>query len=120
MKHYFRIIAIVSIALSCYIGDGSALRFHAQTATVGSRVASIPFEIGGENYVLVKGRVNGSEAMTFILDSGGGSGLVLYYKSAQALNAKSNGNGTGGGAGEKTFETTSIKGASLSLLGVTL
>ncbi len=85
-----------------------------------AKVASIQVEISGDNYVLIKARVNDSESLTFILDSAAGSGLVLYYKAAQALGLKGEGKGRGSGAGENTFETSSIKGASLTLSGVTM
>ena len=92
----------------------------AQVPAVQTRVASIPLEIAGDNYLLLKARVNDSEPMTFELDSGGGSGLVLYHRAAELLKVKSAGKGKGGGAGEATFETSLIKGASLSIGGVTM
>ena len=45
---------------------------------------------------------------------------MLYYKAGEALKLKGEGKGKGGGAGERAFETTSIKGASLSLSEVTM
>ncbi len=93
---------------------------RAQIPAVQTRVASIPLEIAGDNYILLKARVNDSEPMTFELDSGGGSGLVLYHRAAELLKVKSAGKGKGGGAGEATFETSLIKGASLSIGGVTM
>jgi len=109
---------IAGIALAC--GLCAFTNVAAQNPTTQAKVASIPLEIAGENYVLIKGRVNDSGPLTFMLDSGAGSGLVLYNRTAQALNLKSEGKGKGSGAGESTFETASIKGASLSFPGVTL
>ena len=100
---------IALIALSgCVVVNGASQ----------SPAASIPLEEAGENYVLIKARVNGSEPLTFSLDSGAGSGLVLYFKAAQALGLKPQGKGEGGGAGEETFATTLVKGVSLSFPGV--
>ena len=113
-------VAIVSLDLSSGRGVGFPARAAAQAPTARTSVASIPLEIAGDNYVLIKARVNGSEPLTFLLDSGAGSGLVLYYKAAEALKLKGEGKGKGGGAGERAFETTSIKGASLSLSEVTM
>jgi len=116
-----RRVTIAWIALTCCAsGQFHVTNVTAQNPTPTATVASIPFEIAGENYVLIKARVNDSGPLTFLLDSGAGSGLVLYNQAAQALNLKGEGKGKGGGAGESTFETALIKGASLSFPGVTL
>ena len=83
-----------------------------------TKVATIPIEIDSENYVFIKARINGSEPLTFELDSGAGSGLVLYFNAAKSLGLKLQGTGKGSGAGETTFETSFIKGVSLSFAGV--
>jgi hypothetical protein len=112
-------LVIALITLAGWAGGQSFVNnSSAQSPAMQAKVASIPIEIAGENYLLIKARVNGSEPLTFILDSGGGSGLVLYFEAAQALRVKLQGKGKGGGGGEGTFETTSIKGVSLSLPGV--
>ena len=82
-----------------------------------TRVATIPVEVDAENYVFMKARVNGSEPLTFELDSGAGSGVVLYSEAAQRLRLTLQGKGKGSGGGESTFETSFIKGASLSFAG---
>ncbi len=117
-----RRVTIGLIAMTCCVGAQSFVTsVAAQNPVVKqAEVASIPVEITGENYVLIKARVNDSEPLTFILDSAAGSGLVLYLKAAQALGLKGEGKGRGSGAGEGTFETSSIKGASLTLPGVTM
>src|SRR5229473_2333999 len=111
-----RRVAIALIALTCCAGaQGLLTSVTAQNpAVTQAKVASIPVEITGDNYILIKARVNGSGPLTFILDSGGGSGLVLYFKAAQALGLKLQGKGKGGGAGQGTFDTTSMKGVSLN------
>src|SRR5258708_37338053 len=90
-------IALIALALcaseQCLVNSVPAQNL---TPTPG-KVASIPVEIEGDNYVLIKARVNGSEPLTFILDSAAGSGLVLYYKAAQALSLRSEGSGRGSG-----------------------
>ena len=108
-------VALIAF-MFCAAEQGLVTRVAAQNPPVTpAKVASIPVEIAGDNYVLIKARVNGSEPLTFILDSAAGSGLVLYYKAAQALGLKGEGKGRGSGAGESTFETSLIKGASLTL-----
>src|SRR5438128_9696833 len=113
-------VVIALIALICCAGEqGLISSVLAQSSGVTpAKVATIPIEIAGENYVLIKASVKGAGPLTFMLDSGGGSGLVLYFKAAQALGRKLQGKGKGGGAGEGTFETSSIKGASLSFPGL--
>src|SRR5712692_7233350 len=113
---FMRRAAIALIALTCCPdGQGLVASVAAQNpAVTQAKVASIPVEITGDNYILIKARVNGSGPLTFILDSGGGSGLVLYFKAAQALGLKLQGKGKGGGAGQGTFDTTSMKGVSLN------
>ncbi len=106
---------IALITLSCCAGGQSLVNSSsAQSPATHFKVATIAAEIAGDNYVLIKARVNGSGPLSFILDSGAGSGLVLYFKAAQALSLKREGKGKGGGSGEGTFETSSIRGASLS------
>jgi len=87
-------------------------------AATQTKVATIPIEIDSENYVFIKASINGSEPLTFELDSGAGSGVVLYFKAAQRLGLKLQGKGKGGGGGENTFDTSFIKGVSLNLAGV--
>jgi hypothetical protein len=108
-------VGIALITLSCCLGEQSFVNSSsAQSPAAQAKAASIPIEVAGENYVFIKARVNGSGPLTFILDSGAGSGLVLYFKAAQTLGLKREGKGKGGGSGEGTFETSSIRGASLS------
>ena len=95
----------------------SGVPLQNRTATQ-TKVATIPIEVDSENYVFIKARINGSEPLTFELDSGAGSGLVLYFKAAQGLGVKLQGKGKGSGAGESTFNTSFIKGVSLSFAGV--
>ena len=116
-----RTVAIALIALTFCAGEqGSATSVAAQNPTTQAKVTSIPVEVASDNYVLIKAKVNGSEPLTFILDSAAGSGLVLYFKAAQALGLKGEGKGRGSGSGDSTFETSSIKGTSLTLPGVTM
>jgi len=122
MKIFFsllRTFAVVLLVSGCYAARGFTLSLAAAQAPANqARVASIPIEIAGENYVLIQARINESQPLTFELDSGAGSGLVLYYKAAEALKFESQGKGKGRGAGGATFETSLIKGVSLNLSGV--
>jgi Aspartyl protease/PDZ domain len=83
-----------------------------------TKVATIPIEIDSENYVFMKASINGSEPLTFEIDSGAGSGLVLYFHAADRLGLKPQGKGKGSGGGESTFDTSLVKDVSLSFAGV--
>jgi len=112
-------VGIALIALSSYAGEQHFVtNTFAQGPIPQARVASIPIEVNEENDIFLEARVNNSAPLTFLLDSGAGSGLVLYFKAAQALGLNLQGKGKGGGAGEGTFETKSVKGVSLRLPGV--
>jgi hypothetical protein len=114
-------VGIAVIALSGCAGEQLFVtNSSAQSPTTQAKVASNPIEVDGDNYVFIKAGVNGSAPLTFLVDSGGGSGLVLYFEAAQALglNLNGKGKGKGGGAGEGTFDTTSVKGVALNLPGV--
>ena len=114
----FRLLG-ATIALVALASINYRAQVCAQTQDSSTKVSSIPFE-GIENYILIKARVNDSEPLLFELDSGGGSGLILYFKAAEALRLKAQGKGKGGGGGAATFETSTVKGATLSLGGVEL
>lgn len=101
-------LTIVLIAITLYGGEELASQ---------TKIATIPIEIDSENYVFMKARINGSEPLTFELDSGAGSGVVLYFKAAERLGLKLQGKGKGGGGGESTFDTSFVKGVSLSFAG---
>ena len=78
-------VGIALITLSCCVAEQSFVNSSStQGSAAQAKVASIPIEVDGGNYVFIKASVNGSP-LTFILDSGAGSGLVLYFKAAQAL-----------------------------------
>ena len=114
-----RRVGIALLALSSYAGEQHFVtNTFAQGPIPQARVASIPIEVNEENDIFLEARVNNSAPLTFLLDSGAGSGLVLYFKAAQALGLNLQGKGKGGGAGEGTFETKSVKGVSLRLPGV--
>ncbi len=87
-------------------------------ATTQTKVATIPIEIDSENYVFMKAGINGSEPLTFEIDSGAGSGLILYFHAAERLGLKPQGKGKGSGGGESTFDTSFVKDVSLSFAGV--
>src|SRR4029453_3121654 len=121
MKRFYLACLLLALIAATLCGSeqrlvsGVPLQNRAATQT---KVATIPIEIDSENYVFMKASINGSEPLTFELDSGAGSGLVLYFKAAERLGLKPQGKGKGSGAGESTFDTSFIKDVSLSFGGV--
>ena len=111
-------VGLAFIALLSCGGEQPVNSSFAQTPQPHTSVASFPIEINGENDIFIKARINNSAPLTFLLDSGAGSGLVIYFKAAQALDLNPQGKGKGSGGGEGTFETKSGKGISLQLPGV--
>ena len=112
-----RRVGIALIVLSCCAGEQSVVNSSsAQSPAPQAQVASIPLEVDAGNYVYIQRpcqRFGAVERFSWI--QARGSGLVLYFKAAQALGLKPQGKGKGGGAGEGTFDTTSVKGLSLNL-----
>lgn len=119
---FIRATLIVPLALfSC--ARAQTLERAATTQERGgttAKITTIPVEITSDNYIFIQARINGSQPLTFILDTAAGSGLVLDLQRAQALGLKLQGKGSGGGTGEGNFETTSAKGVSLGFPGAEL
>ena len=87
-------VGIVLIALSIYAGNHHcANNLFAQGPVPHAKLASIPIEVNGENKIFLQARINNSAPLTFLLDSGAGSGLVLYFKASQALGLNPQGKG---------------------------
>src|SRR2546429_8143239 len=83
----------------------------------GKSALKIPFELFG-NLILLQVRVNNSDSLRFILDTGADTS-VIDAQQAKALSLKPEGKIVGsGGAG--TAEATFTKGVSVSLSGVEL
>ena len=121
VSHSLRLctVGIALIALSSYAGEQHFVtNSFCQAPIPHSKLASIPIEVNGENKIFLQARINNSAPLTFLLDSGAGSGLVLYFKAAQVLGLNLQGKGKGLGAGEGTFETKFVKGVSFQLPGV--
>src|SRR6266404_7134729 len=83
----------------------------------GTSALKIPFELFG-NLILLQVRVNNSDSLRFILDTGADTSVIDAQR-AKALSLKPEGKIVGsGGAG--TAEATFTKGVSVSLSGVEL
>jgi hypothetical protein len=86
----------------------------------GPRAIRLPAEITAQHGIFVQARLNGSAPLWFLLDSGGGSPLILDQKRARDMNLPVDGRGLGIGAGETPFAVTYSQGVSVSLDGVQL
>jgi hypothetical protein len=83
----------------------------------GTSALKIPFELFG-NLVLLQVRVNDSDSLRFILDTGADTS-VIDAQQAKALRLKPQGKMVGSGGGG-TAEATFTKGVSINLQGVQL
>lgn len=76
---FIRATLIVPLALfSC--ARAQTLERAATTQERGgttAKITTIPVEITSDNYIFIQARINGSQPLTFILDTAAGSGLVL-------------------------------------------
>ncbi len=85
-----------------------------------SRAIRLPAEITPQHGIYVQARLNGSAPLWFLLDSAGGSPLILDQKKAIDMRLPVDGRGVGIGAGENPFTVTYSQGVSVSLEGVEL
>ncbi len=83
----------------------------------GSSARGIPFELHN-NHIYLKVKVNNSESLSFILDTGASS--IISWKRAESLGLKFRGKESGFGVGENAVETSFVEGVSLKLPGATL
>jgi hypothetical protein len=99
--------ALLHPALAATTGEGA--RFTSRIA------ASIPLDLVG-NYVLVQVRVNGSEPLWFLLDSG--AATIVGAKCAARLKLATAGTERGNGVGSEAIEATTAANVRLALSGV--
>ncbi|MGH9944107.1 MAG: aspartyl protease family protein [Pyrinomonadaceae bacterium] len=82
----------------------------------GAAIRSFPVEISG-NLVFMQVRVNNSEPLWFILDSGADD-LLIDAERARDLGLRLEGRARGRGVGEGAFDITFAKGVSLNFAGI--
>ena len=83
----------------------------------GNSACSIAFELYN-NHIYLSVKVNNSEPLSFILDTGASS--VISRKRAESLGLKFQGKERGFGVGETAVDASFVKGVSLNLSGATL
>ncbi|MBA2341442.1 MAG: aspartyl protease family protein [Pyrinomonadaceae bacterium] len=81
-------------------------------------MASLPAEIFLHGGILLQTRVNNSEPLSFVLDSGGGSGFILDTRRARALGLELHSRDTFTGAGENGVEVAFANNVRITLPGV--
>ena len=85
----------------------------------GKQALKIPIEITERNHIFVSVRINDSEPLRFIVDSGSPSSLLSKHL-IEKLNLKVEALGEASGAGEGTDEAALVGGVTIKLSGVTL
>lgn len=88
-----------------------------RVAAAGKLIASLPAETTLST-ILLRARVNNSEPLWFVLDSGGGPGFIVDRRRAEALRLELRGRATATGAGENFYDVTFANGVRIALSGV--
>jgi hypothetical protein len=83
----------------------------------GNSARNIPFELHN-NHIYLQVKVNNSEPLSFILDTGASS--VISRQQAKSLGLKFSGKEQGFGVGEKAVEASIVEGVSFNLFGAAL
>jgi predicted aspartyl protease len=83
----------------------------------GNSARGIPFEVHN-NHIYLQVKVNNSEPLSFILDTGASS--VISRRRAESLGLKVRSNEQGFGVGKNAVEAAIVEGVSLNLFGATL
>jgi hypothetical protein len=83
----------------------------------GNSARNIPFELHN-NHIYLQVKVNNSEPLSFILDTGASS--VINRKQAESLGLKFRGKEQGFGVGENAVEAVFVEGVFLNISGATL
>ena len=86
-------------------------------SAASNQVASLPAETV-LTCILLRARVNNSESLWFVLDSGGGSGFIVDRRRADALGLELRGRVTSTGAGENNYDVTFANNTRITLSGV--
>jgi hypothetical protein len=68
--------------------------------------------------ILLRTRVNNSESLWFVLDSGGGSGFIIDGRRARTLRLELRGRATSTGAGENYYDVTFANKIRIALTGI--
>lgn len=96
---------------SCYtqIATQNPLKINRKVQNSNITSDTIPFILGKDNFIHIKGKINGSEDLDFIFDTGAGS-LVLTEKGKRKnVNLKLDGTTQNiGSGGSKTQQTSSL------------
>src|SRR5215813_4229832 len=84
------------------------------------RPIRLPVEISAQHGIFVQASLNGSRPLWFLLDSAGGSPLIVDQRRAVEMKLPVDGKGLGIGAGEELFQVTYSQGVSINVAGLQL
>jgi hypothetical protein len=124
MNLLYRLVGLSILTVSC----GFPVQVEAQRVRrkpsvpevrfdLGNSALGIPFELYN-NHIYLRVRVNDSEPLSFILDTGASS--IISRKRAESLGLRVGRKERGFGVGESSVEASLAEGVSLNLPGVTL
>ena len=105
-----------SVLVVLALGASVLSRPHQVAKSSAKPLATIPADITGYGLIFLQARVNNSQPMWFVLDSGASFPFVIDSKRARVLGLKLQGHLTlEGGAGPGAYEVTRTRGVSISL-----
>ncbi|MFL6237657.1 MAG: aspartyl protease family protein [Thermoanaerobaculia bacterium] len=84
----------------------------------GHPIASLPAEMVLNGGILLRARVNGSEPLGLVLDSGAGSRFILDRHRAESLGLELRGRAQSAGAGASSYDVTFASNVRIALAGV--
>ena len=108
---------IFSSCLKAQQAEATATVTQTRLSVAGNQIATLPAEmvLGG---LLLQTRVNNSEPLWFVLDSGGGPGFIVDRRRAESLGLELRGRARSTGAGENYYDVTFANNIRIALGGV--
>jgi Aspartyl protease len=113
------ILLLISVLLSAQVVN-SAVASHAQARHEDDPAIEVPLEIGCGKAVFIHGKIDQTPALTFLIDSGGGSSYILDMARARAFGLEPYRKFRLEGGGQDYSAAFSTAGVPIELTGVTL
>ena len=116
-----QLVVCGSLLFSSYVkaqkAETTAAIAQTRVSAASKQIASLPAEML-LGVILLPTRVNNSEPLWFVLDSGGGSGFFIDRRRANTLGLELRGRAISTGAGEHSYDVTFANNIRIALSGV--
>jgi hypothetical protein len=107
-----------SLCVQAQRSETTTAVMQTRVSVAGNQIASLPAEMLFSSGILLRTRVNDSEPLWFVLDSGGGSDFFIDRRRADTLGLELRGRATSTGAGENYYDVTFANNIRIALDGV--